>query len=67
MIQFIKFFIEIDPSFPNHHPDPTEDKNLTDIIKLIKNGDYDFGVAFDGDADRAILIDEKGQMKQTKG
>ncbi len=61
-IELTELFCEIDPSFPNHHPDPTEDKNLTDIIKLIKNGDYDFGVAFDGDADRAILIDEKGNI-----
>ena len=52
-IELTELFCEIDPSFPNHHPDPTEDKNLTDIIKLIKNGDYDFGVAFDVIAHRS--------------
>ncbi len=59
-IELTELYCDVDPTFPNHHPDPTEDKNLTDIIKVIKEGDFDFGVAFDGDADRVILIDEKG-------
>jgi len=59
-IELTELYCDVDPTFPNHHPDPTEDENLTDIIKVIKEGDFDFGVAFDGDADRVILIDEKG-------
>ena len=59
-IELTELYCDVDPTFPNHHPDPTEDENLEDIIKVIKEGDYDFGVAFDGDADRVILIDEKG-------
>ncbi len=61
-IELTELYCNVDSTFPNHHPDPTEDKNLDDIIKVIKKGDYDFGVAFDGDADRAILIDEKGEI-----
>ncbi|MBC8197232.1 MAG: phosphomannomutase/phosphoglucomutase [Candidatus Marinimicrobia bacterium] len=59
-IELTELYCDVDPTFPNHHPDPAEDENLTDIIKVIKEGDFDFGVAFDGDADRVILIDEKG-------
>ena len=61
-IELTELYCDVDPSFPNHHPDPTEDENLKDIIKVIKEGDYDFGVAFDGDADRVILIDENGRI-----
>lgn len=61
-IELTELFCDVDATFPNHHPDPTEDKNLIDIINVIKKGDYDFGVAFDGDADRVILIDEKGEI-----
>ena len=61
-IEVTELFCDVDATFPNHHPDPTEDANLKDIIKVVKNGDFDFGVAFDGDADRVILIDEKGEI-----
>jgi len=55
-------FSNIDASFPNHHPDPTEDANLLELIKVVKSEKYDFGVAFDGDADRVVAVDEKGQI-----
>ena len=61
-IELTELYCDVDATFPNHHPDPTEDENLTDIIDVIKNGDYDFGVAFDGDADRVIIIDENGEI-----
>ena len=53
-------YCEVDGTFPHHHPDPTEDNNLMDLVKKIQSGDYDFGVAFDGDADRVVAVDEKG-------
>ena len=50
-----------DGSFPNHHPDPTVEKNLRALKKEIKTGDFDFGCAFDGDGDRLVLLNSKGQ------
>ena len=55
-----ELFCDVDGSFPNHHPDPTEDKNLADLINEINASNYDFGVAYDGDADRVVAVDEKG-------
>ncbi len=55
-----ELFCEVDATFPNHHPDPTVDANLQDIVKLMKTGKYDFGAAYDGDADRVVLVDDKG-------
>ncbi len=49
-------------TFPNHHPDPTVKENLTDLISLMKTGDYDAGIAFDGDADRIGVVDETGEI-----
>tara|TARA_Y100000590_G_scaffold408254_1_gene499186 strand:+ start:660 stop:2024 length:1365 start_codon:yes stop_codon:yes gene_type:complete len=61
-IEIDELFCNVDSSFPNHHPDPTEDHNLVDIVRKIKNGLYDFGVAFDGDADRVVAVDETGSI-----
>ena len=55
-------YTEIDGSFPNHHPDPTEEKNLADLKKLVAEKQLDFGIAFDGDADRIGAIDGKGRV-----
>ena len=59
-IDTTELYCDVDGTFPNHHPDPTEDHNLVDLVKEIKLGDYDFGVAYDGDADRVVAVDEKG-------
>jgi phosphomannomutase/phosphoglucomutase len=59
-IETTELYCNVDGTFPNHHPDPTEDHNLVDLIKEIKSGDYDFGVAYDGDADRVVAVDENG-------
>ena len=61
-VELTELFSEIDPTFPNHHPDPTVEKNMLDLIKLMKTGKYDIGVAFDGDADRVGVIDNKGRI-----
>jgi phosphomannomutase len=55
-------YTEIDGSFPNHHPDPTEEKNLVDLKKLVADKGLDFGIAFDGDADRIGAIDGQGRV-----
>ena len=61
-IEVKELFCKIDNTFPNHHPDPTEDDNLRFMIDEIKKGNFDFGVAFDGDADRIVAIDELGNI-----
>jgi phosphomannomutase len=60
-IDFIPLFWEIDGEFPNHPADPIHDENLQDLKKKVLEVNADFGVAFDGDADRAFIVDEKGE------
>jgi len=55
-------FTEVDGTFPNHHPDPTEEKNLADLKALVAEKNLDFGIAFDGDADRIGAIDGEGRV-----
>jgi len=55
-------FCESDGTFPNHHPDPTVVENLEALIAEVTRGGYDFGVAFDGDADRIGIVDGTGQV-----
>jgi len=51
-----------DGRFPNHHPDPTVEKNLQAMIAKVKETGADLGIAFDGDADRIGVVDEKGNI-----
>lgn len=53
-------FDKIDGNFPNHHADPTIPANLIALKEKVKTGDYDLGIAFDGDGDRLIFVDKKG-------
>jgi phosphomannomutase/phosphoglucomutase len=53
---------EPDGNFPNHHPDPTIAENLEDLIHKTKSIGYDFGVAYDGDADRIGIVDNMGKI-----
>ena len=53
-------YCESDGTFPNHHPDPTVVENLQPLIAEVTRGSYDFGVAFDGDADRIGVVDSTG-------
>jgi phosphomannomutase len=55
-------FTDVDGNFPNHHPDPTEEKNLADLRKLVAERNLDFGLAFDGDGDRIGAIDGEGRV-----
>ena len=55
-------FSKVDGSFPNHHPDPTVEKNLADLKELVAREQLDFGIAFDGDGDRIGAVDGKGRV-----
>lgn len=55
-------FTDIDGTFPNHHPDPTEEKNLAHLKTLVAEKSLDFGLAFDGDGDRIGAIDGTGRV-----
>ena len=55
-------YTEIDGRFPNHHPDPTEEANLADLKALVAEKGLDFGLAFDGDADRLGAVDGLGRV-----
>ncbi len=57
-----ELYCDVDGTFPNHHPDPTEDHNLIEVVRLMKTGKYDMGVAFDGDADRVVAVDDQGKI-----
>ncbi len=53
-------YFELDGSFPNHPPNPIEPENVRELQERVVAEDADFGVAFDGDADRCFVVDEKG-------
>ena len=61
-VDLTELYCDVDGTFPNHHPDPTVESNLTDLIKAMKTGNYDVGIAFDGDADRVGVVDETGAV-----
>ncbi len=51
-----ELFCEVDGSFPNHHPDPSQPKNLEDLIAAVRSGPAELGLAFDGDGDRLGVV-----------
>lgn len=55
-------FAEPDGNFPNHHPDPSEEKNLADLKAALK-GEFEVGIGFDGDADRVAVLTKKRVIK----
>ena len=55
-------YTEVDGTFPNHHPDPTVEANLADLKALVADKKLDFGIAFDGDADRIGAVDGEGRV-----
>ena len=61
-IELKELYSDPDGTFPNHHPDPTVEENLQDLIAEMKTGQYDVGLAFDGDADRVGVVDETGDI-----
>jgi phosphomannomutase len=60
--QHYAIFTKVDGTFPNHHPDPTVEKNLEHLKQLVADKGLDFGIAFDGDGDRIGAVDGKGRV-----
>jgi phosphomannomutase len=60
--EVIEMYFELDGTFPNHEANPIDPKNLADLAKAVKKHKADIGLAFDGDADRCFLVDEKGDL-----
>ncbi|MDR0964963.1 MAG: phosphomannomutase/phosphoglucomutase [Myxococcales bacterium] len=60
--EVIELFCEPDGRFPNHHPDPTVEKNLGALIAAVRAHGADLGIAYDGDADRVGVVDEQGTI-----
>ena len=57
-----ELFCEVDGSFPNHHPDPSQPENLEDLIHALRDGDDELGLAFDGDGDRLGVVTKGGKI-----
>ena len=62
-IKYKILFEQPDGNFPNHHPDPSDEHTLEDIKKELTTGEYDFGFAYEGDADRIALLSPKYNFK----
>ncbi|MBO8162919.1 MAG: phosphomannomutase/phosphoglucomutase [Brevibacillus sp.] len=60
--EVIPLYCESDPTFPNHHPDPVDPKNLQELIKTVREEHADLGIAFDGDGDRLGVVDDQGNI-----
>jgi phosphomannomutase len=61
-VDIIPMYFELDGNFPNHEANPIEPSNLLDLVDRVKREGADIGLAFDGDADRCFLVDEKGDL-----
>jgi phosphomannomutase len=59
--EYVPMYFELDGSFPNHPPNPIEPQNMEDLQERVVAEGADFGVAFDGDADRCFVVTEKGE------
>jgi phosphomannomutase/phosphoglucomutase len=60
--EVIPLYCEIDGTFPNHHPDPSDPHNLQDLAQMVQRFDADLGIAFDGDGDRLGVVTKDGTM-----
>lgn len=58
--EVVPMYFELDGTFPNHEANPLDETTLTDLKKAMKEHNADLGLAFDGDADRCFLVDERG-------
>ncbi len=60
-VDVVRLYFEPDGSFPNHEADPLKLENLRDVSEAVRREGADFGVAFDGDGDRAVFVDGQGE------
>ena len=60
--ELTELFCEVDGSFPNHHPDPSQPKNLADVQRALAAGKGELGFAFDGDGDRLGVVTKSGKI-----
>ncbi|WP_236789232.1 phosphomannomutase/phosphoglucomutase [Amycolatopsis sp. GM8] len=60
-IDIVPMYFELDGSFPNHEANPLDPKNLVDLQAKVREAGADAGLAFDGDADRCFVVDERGE------
>jgi len=60
--EVIPLYCDVDGTFPNHHPDPSDPHNLRDLIASVKQSNADLGVAFDGDGDRLGVVTKRGEI-----
>ena len=58
----VELFCDVDGNFPNHHPDPSQPKNLADLRRRLAQGDCELGLAFDGDGDRLGVVTPAGNI-----
>ena len=61
-LNFDELYMDVDGNFPNHPADPSDPANLQELKELVISRNKEFGVAFDGDADRAVFLDNKGNL-----
>ena len=61
-IKIVPLYFKLDGTFPNHPADPSKYENLVELQRVVKGKNCDFGIGFDGDADRIFFVDENGQV-----
>ena len=61
-VEVVELYFELDGTFPNHEANPIEPANLVDLQAEVRETGADIGLAFDGDADRCFLVDERGEL-----
>ena len=60
-LDVVPLYFELDGTFPNHEANPLDPKNIVDLQRKVREGGADLGIAFDGDADRCFVVDERGE------